>query len=296
MPLFAGLAAVLAVALGVTLYFALRPQPEPTPPPPEPPPVSKLPDIIETPTGAMRLIRAGEFVFGADSDVPLPIERPDGFESPNPRQTLQLGDYYMDVTEVANSVYKQFCDATGRPYPLPPYFDKSYFDTKPDYPVVGITFDDAEAFAVWAGKRLPTEQEWEKAARGADARIYPWGNSLPTRHANTDGGADGFEYPAPVNSAPEGASPYGLLNMSGNVWEWTASLYQPSSREVQQRVAAWKQVGVTWKSGAPWFVIKGGDFDTPADDLYLMLFFRAANPSDVQMPYGFRCAMDPQRE
>jgi formylglycine-generating enzyme required for sulfatase activity len=99
-----------------------------------------------------------------------------------------------------------------------------------------------------------------------------------------------------VTSAPEGASPYGLLNMSGNVWEWTASLYQPSTREVQQRVDAWKQVGVTWKSGAPWFVIKGGDFDTPADDLYLMLFFRAANPSDVQMPYGFRCAMDPPRQ
>jgi serine/threonine-protein kinase len=296
LALFAGLAATLAIALGVTLYFALRPQPAPPPPAPEPPPVSKLPDIVETPVGAMRLIRAGEFVFGADNDVPLPIERPDGFETPNPRQILTLGDYYMDVTEVSNSVYKQFCDATGRPYPQPPYFDKTYFDTKPDYPVVGITFDDAEAFAAWAGKRLPTEQEWEKAARGSDARIYPWGNSLPSRNANTDGAHDGFEHPAPVTSAPEGASPYGLLNMSGNVWEWTASLYQPSTREVQQRVDAWKQVGVTWKSGAPWFVIKGGDFDTPADDLYLMLFFRAANPSDVQMPYGFRCAMDPPRQ
>jgi serine/threonine-protein kinase len=295
LPLFAGLAAMLAIALGVTLYFAFRPQPAPPPPAPEPPPVSKLPDIVETPVGAMRLIRAGEFVFGANNDVELPIARPEGFETPNPRQTLALGDYYMDVTEVPNSAYKQFCDATSRPYPQAPYFDKTYFDTKPGYPVVGITFDDAEAFAAWAGKRLPTEQEWEKAARGADARIYPWGNSLPTRNANTGGGTDGFEHPAPVTHAPEGASPYGLLNMSGNVWEWTASLYQPSSREIQQRVDAWKQVGVTWKSGAPWFVIKGGDFDTPADDLYLMLFFRAANPSDVPMPYGFRCAMDPPR-
>jgi serine/threonine-protein kinase len=296
MPLFAGLAAVLAIALGVTLYFALRSRPEPAPPPPEPTPVSKLPDILETPAGVMRLIPAGEFLFGADNDVALPIERPEGFESPNPRQALTLGDYYMDVTEVPNSVYKQFCDATGRPYPQPSYFDPTYFDTKPDHPVVGIAFTDAEAFAEWAGKRLPTEQEWEKAARGADARIYPWGNSLPTRNANTDGAHDGSEHPAAVTSHPEGASPYGLLNMTGNVWEWTASLYQPSSREVQQRVEAWKQVGVTWKSGAPWFVIKGGDFDTPTDDLYLMLFFRAANPSDVQMPYGFRCAMDPPRQ
>ena len=296
MPLFAGLAAVLAIALGVTLYFALRPQPEPAPTPPEPPPVSKLPDILDTPAGAMRLIRAGEFIFGADNDIALPIERPEGFESPNPRQALTLGDYYMDVTEVPNSVYKQFCDATGRPYPQAPYFDPTYFGTKLDHPVVGITFADAEAFAEWAGKRLPTEQEWEKAARSADARIYPWGNSLPARNANTDGAHDGFEHPAPVTSHPAGASPYGLLNMSGNVWEWTASLYQPASREVQQRVDAWKQVGVTWKSGAPWFVIKGGDFDTPADDLYLMLFFRAASPSDVRMPYGFRCAMDPPRQ
>jgi iron(II)-dependent oxidoreductase len=202
----------------------------------------------------------------------------------------------MDVTEVPNSVYKQFCDATGRAYPLPPYFDESYFESKPDYPVINISFDDAEAFAAWAGKRLPTEQEWEKAARGADGRIYPWGNTLPTRQANSDGAADGFENFAPVNNAPEGASPYGLLNMSGNAWEWTASLYQPSTPEINHLVEDWKKVGVTWQPGAPWFVIKGGAFDTPANDLDLMLFFRAANPSDIQMAYGFRCAMDPPRE
>jgi formylglycine-generating enzyme required for sulfatase activity len=293
--LFAGLAGLLAIALGITLYFALTRQPEPPAPPPEPP-ASALPDIVETPTGAMRLIRAGEFIFGAANDVPLPIERPVGFESPNPRQTLKLGDFYMDVTEVPNSLYKQFCDATGRTYTLPPYFDPQYFESKPDHPVINVSFEDAEAFAQWAGKRLPTEQEWEKAARGTDGRIYPWGNTLPTRHVNSAGSADGHENIAPVNSAPEGASPYGLLNMSGNVWEWTGSLYQPSPQEVRSLIEDWKKVGVDWAQGAPWFVIKGGAFDTPSDDLDLMLFFRAATPSDIQMPYGFRCVMDPPRE
>jgi formylglycine-generating enzyme required for sulfatase activity len=293
--LFAGLAGLLTIALGITLYFALRTPPTQPAPPPEPP-VSALPDIVETPTGAMRLIRAGEFIFGAANDVPLPIERPAGFESPNPRQSLKLGDYYMDVTEVPNSLYKQFCDAAGRSYPLPPYFDPEYFESKPDHPVINVSFQDAEAFAAWAGKRLPTEQEWEKAARGVDGRIYPWGNSLPTRHANTAGAGDGSEHIAPVTHAPEGASPYGLLNMSGNVWEWTGSLYQPGPQEVRHLVEDWKKIGVEWEPGAPWFVIKGGAFDTPADDLDLMLFFRAATPSDIQMPYGFRCAMDPPRQ
>jgi formylglycine-generating enzyme required for sulfatase activity len=87
-----------------------------------------------------------------------------------------------------------------------------------------------------------------------------------------------------------------MLNMSGNAWEWTASIYQPSAREIDHLVEDWKKLNVQWKPGAPWFVIKGGAFDTPRDDLDLLLFFRAANPSDIQMAYGFRCAMDPPRD
>lgn len=163
--------------------------------------------------------------------------------------------------------------------------------------MLNVTFEDAQAFAEWAGKRLPTEQEWEKAARGPDGRIYPWGNTLPDRQANAAGSADGFDGVAPVNSLPQGASPYGLMNMSGNVFEWTASIYQPSAPEVSDRLQYWNSVGVKWQPGAPWFVIKGGSHITPPDDLDLMTFFRAALPSDIGVAnQGFRCAMDPPRQ
>jgi formylglycine-generating enzyme required for sulfatase activity len=286
--LFAGLAAVLLLALGTTLYLALRSEPEPAP---APPPRQPIAELIQTSTGEMLLIPAGEFTFGADPDISLPIIKPEGFEAPNPRQTVELGDFYMDVTEVSNAAYKQFCDLTGRPYPAPPADDPTYFEAKLDYPVINVSFADATAFAEWAGKRLPTEQEWEKAARGVDGRIYPWGNSPPRTQVNADGDQDGFGGLAPVNALPAGASPYGLLNMSGNVWEWTASAYRPSPEEIADREMAW---GNAWRPGAPWFVIKGGSYFTPSDDLDLLLFFRAANPADIKIPFqGFRCAMDP---
>jgi formylglycine-generating enzyme required for sulfatase activity len=279
----------LVLALGVTLYLALRGTPEA---PPAPPPAKTLAEVIQTPTGEMHLIAAGEFTFGADRDVPLPIPKPEGFEAPNARQAVQLGAFYMDVTEVSNAAYKQFCDATGRPYPEPPADEPQYFAAKLDYPAVNVTFEDARAFAQWAGKRLPTEQEWEKAARGTDGRIYPWGNTVPAQ-ANAAGGQDGFADAAPVNALPASASPYGLLNMSGNVWEWTASPYDPSPPEIASFAEGFRG----WKPGAAWFVIKGGSFFTPADDLDLLAFFRAAAPSDIKLRYqGFRCAMDVPRE
>jgi formylglycine-generating enzyme required for sulfatase activity len=195
----------------------------------------------------------------------------------------------MDVTEVSNAAYKRFCDATGRRYPEPPDYDPNYFETKPDYPVVNVSFDDAQAFARWAGKRLPTEQEWEKAARGADGRIYPWGNTASPRMANAQGGQDGFESMAPVAAFAEAASPYGVLNLSGNVWEWTASAYRPAPQEITN-INAWRLVA----NDAAWFVIKGGSLMTPPDDLDLMAFFRGGFPGGLGTPYqGFRCAMDP---
>jgi len=166
--------------------------------------------IVEVPSsaGPMVLVPAGEMIYG------------------NASRKTSLNAFYIDKTEVTNGAYKAFCDATKRRYPPNPPWDPAYF-AKTNYPVVAVSWDDATAFAAWAGKRLPTELEWEKAARGTDGRPWPWGVEFVRVRANLGGTEDGYQYAAPVGSFPAGASPYGLLDMSGNVWEWVADAYDP---------------------------------------------------------------------
>ena len=133
-----------------------------------------------------------------------------------------LNAFYIDKYEVTNFQYKQFIDATGRATPA--YWNDEKYN-QPNQPVVGITWHDAVAYAKWAGKRLPTEAEWEKAARGIDGRRYPWGNEWDSLKCNSDIGGDGYQYTAPVGSFPAGVSPYGVMDMIGNVWEYTSDWY-----------------------------------------------------------------------
>lgn len=151
-----------------------------------------------------------------------------------PVHTVYLDEYYIGKYEVTNEQYKKFCDATGRSYPEDPGFKgmSDYFEDYPDYPVVMISWEDAVAYCKWAGLRLPTEAEWEKAARGTDGRKYPWGNSEPdaggTYRANYDPGdytKDGYRYTSPFGSFPSGISPYGCYDMAGNVEEWCSDWY-----------------------------------------------------------------------
>jgi formylglycine-generating enzyme required for sulfatase activity len=160
----------------------------------------------------MVLVPAREFRMGSN----------EGDADEKPVHQVYLDAFYIDKYEVTNALYEKFMQATGRQAPV--YWNDKDYNT-PNQPVVGVSWHDAEAYCQWAGKRLPTEAEWEKAARGTDGRIYPWGNQWEERKANSSGTADGYQYTAPVGSFETGKSPYGAYDMAGNVWEWVADWY-----------------------------------------------------------------------
>jgi formylglycine-generating enzyme required for sulfatase activity len=162
----------------------------------------------------MIYVPAGEFLMGSTDDDP------DAIGDEKPRHAVYLDAFWIDKTEVTNAQYRQCVEAGG--CDEPDCWDDNDYNA-PDQPVVCVTWDDAGAYAAWVGGRLPTEAEWEKAARGTDGRVYPWGDSAPdcetTNHADCTG------RPGAVGSYPAGASPYGGLDVAGNVWEWVADWY-----------------------------------------------------------------------
>jgi formylglycine-generating enzyme required for sulfatase activity len=203
-----------------------------------------LPDTFRAQDGAlMRLVPAGEFLMGStgmevEAAVASCVQHPDDdacatsdFAGELPQRSVFLTAFYLDETEVTNAQYRACVNAggcndlpagTGR-YRRSEYYDR---DTFARYPVVWVSWADAEDYCAWAGKRLPTEAEWEKAARGVDGRIFPWGNTFDPTLANTQ--ERGLEELTPVGQYPQGASPYGMLDMAGNVWEYVADWYDPA--------------------------------------------------------------------
>jgi formylglycine-generating enzyme required for sulfatase activity len=173
--------------------------------------------LSKTPTPSappgMVYIPAGEFIMGSD----------EGDSDERPVHTVYLDAFHIDRTEVANAQYQACVEAGACDAPSnTTYYDNSNYA---QHPVVHVSWDDADAYCRWAGKRLPTEAEWEKAARGTDGRRYPWGNSEPD--CNKANYNDCVGLTTEVGSYPAGASLYGVLDMAGNVWEWVADWYDP---------------------------------------------------------------------
>jgi len=181
----------------------------------------------------MVYIPAGKFIRGSMEDIKNDKSFDFGFTKPwiadaVPHREVHLEEYYIDKYEVSNTDYEKFVTATG--YKAPEHWEKNAPQEKiRNHPVTNISWYDALEYCKWKGKRLPTEEEWEKAARGTDGRLYPWGNEFDFNKANVSTSQSFETDTKDVKSYGNGKSPYGVLNMTGNVWEWTLDWYKPYS-------------------------------------------------------------------
>ena len=225
----------------------------------------------DKPATSMAAVPAGEFIMGSN-------ERWDD-EAPEHVSSTQA--FYIDLNEVTNADYIKFVNTTQR---TPPYHwpEGNISKGKENRPVVYVSWFDAHDYCSWAGKRLPTEQEWEKAARGEEGLIYPWGNEWSLDKSNNP-----YKHSTgtqPVGSYPKGRSPYGLYDISGNVWEWVDSYYLPHPGNPVTRAEYGKDKRVL--KGGSWFdcLSYGCGLSAPT---FNRSFF---TPEVKNNSFGFRCA------
>jgi iron(II)-dependent oxidoreductase len=217
-------------------------------------------------------IPAGPFVFGNDL----------GNENERPRRLIAGEAFAMNRTEITNAQYQRFVNETGH---RSPFYGNHPFLGLDERPVVGISWADADAFCRHYGLSLPTEQQYERAARGIDGAPYPWGSDPPgARRANrgadvccSGDDADGYAMTAPGDSFAAGASPEGILHLLGNVWEWMRDPYEPYVGEPDPDIAG------------KFRVLRGGAWNS--DPAHLTTTYRLAYDPDFRFAAngGFRC-------
>ncbi|MBI3811618.1 MAG: SUMF1/EgtB/PvdO family nonheme iron enzyme [Nitrospirae bacterium] len=203
-----------------------------------------------------------------------------------PQHAVFLPAFYMDLKEVTQAQFAQFSKATQYPKPVVPVFQEELsLITKPELPVVGVPWDAAKDYCQWAGRRLPTEAEWEKAAGGEQGYQWPWGNDFLERAANLRGEEDGYKYLAPPGQFESGRSPYGLYDMAGNAAEWVMDWYD----EGYYKTAPFK-VPKGPETGK-FRVYRGGSWNEASVNARVAKRFAAAQ-HQTSAVIGFRCAKD----
>ena len=220
-------------------------------------------------------IPAGPFIRGTDQG---------GFDE-RPQRTLVLDAFAIDRYEVTNFQYQQFIDATGHRKSGPPArYAKNMGKLRGiNQPVVYVSWEDAEAYCHWKEKRLPTEAEWEKAMRGLDGRLWPWGNVEQPDGANWARVQDGHEVAASVGMVPTDKSPYGVMDGAGNVMEWVADWYaERYFEEAPERNPPSPDHGV-------FRVLRGGGYATTGADIRITSRSKMV-PDFRDETIGFRCA------
>ena len=239
------------------------------------------------PSNTMMLISGGNFIMGSNS----------GPDDEKPQHTIFLKPFFLDILPVSNADFATFLNHQGlKNQQGDVLYDHQDSDARIHqrnllwqsdltyelHPVNEVSWVGARDYCAWLNKRLPTEAEWEKAARGIDGRKYPWGNAAPNARLALFGAP--YNSSAPVDAFPDGASPYGILDMAGNQWEWVSSIYQPYPYKADD--------GRENQNAGPIRSTRGGGHDSNAEEISTTHRgrFLSRNPKAGHHNIGFRCA------